>query len=194
MPVEAEDLGIGERAQRDGDGDGLDLFRERLEFGLLLFDLAAHLAELLRHFEQIGDLVRALQDGEVLSFFGAQVAQARLHVDVLAGDVLCVGLFAFDTGGQFADLRFGVFEVRSRDTDGDVGGGRFFCSTDLRSFEVASHALCHPADLFGSVSGTVHGQFERTGAHDLAISGGSRGFGCARGSGLDRSGHRSCTG
>src|SRR5215469_12282300 len=62
-PIETEHLCICEGPQRNGDCDGLNLFRERLKFSLLAFDFATNLTQFLRHREKIVDLISALQDG-----------------------------------------------------------------------------------------------------------------------------------
>ena len=53
MPIEAENLRIGFSSQRDVDGDGFNLLRQRLEFCLLFLDRSADFVQLVTDFERV---------------------------------------------------------------------------------------------------------------------------------------------
>jgi len=118
--------------------------------------------------------VSTFHDGEILCFFGTQIAQTRLQIDVLSGDVLGVSLLALHARGQLTESGFRVFEVHGGYADGDVGDGRVFGAADLGTLQIAAHAFGHDADLFCGFGGILHRKLKAARPHDLAVGRGGR--------------------
>ncbi len=104
---------------RDFQSRHIDLRRQELHLALHLFDPATYIAEFFGNVERVFDGRGALQNLQVLRFFGLSIAQARIEIDVLASNIARFHALPVNGSRHGLNLRDDRIEACGRNPDGD---------------------------------------------------------------------------
>jgi len=109
--VQSEYLCFCLRPKRDRDGHRFHLFRERIEFSLLLLDFAANSVQLIADLKNVFHGCCPFQNRQLLLFLRSKIAQTCRGIHVLRRDIQRFEMLAFDAESQLADFSVCLVEA-----------------------------------------------------------------------------------